>query len=227
MSKLVLRLKPLPVVLPKAAKYIIIRHCFKLKTSDEHWNKLNEYKHFKPHDTPLSKTGKEQAEILCKLMKYQNINRIISSPYRRCVETVLPMARQFQKKICIEPGLSETAKSQEHINGFETNDVLKLDYGSSFFEDSYDSFVKPLELRTVEDKTHSIERATKTIIKISDKFKTDNQHALVICTHSTPCGAIMKELLGETVYFRFGSVSFVYDTRPGKISYSLLNTLED
>ena len=42
---------------------------------------------------PLSKKGRRQAEGLVKSLAAIPLERILSSPYRRCVETVEPLAR--------------------------------------------------------------------------------------------------------------------------------------
>jgi phosphohistidine phosphatase SixA len=42
---------------------------------------------------PLSKKGRRQAEGLVKSLAAIPLERVLSSPYRRCVETVAPLAR--------------------------------------------------------------------------------------------------------------------------------------
>ena len=42
---------------------------------------------------PLTKSGRRQAEGLVELLKDRPIDRILSSPYVRCVETVEPLAK--------------------------------------------------------------------------------------------------------------------------------------
>jgi broad specificity phosphatase PhoE len=50
---------------------------------------------------PLTKSGREQAEGLAELLKTEPIDRILSSPYVRCLQTVEPLAAR--RKLPIEP----------------------------------------------------------------------------------------------------------------------------
>jgi 8-oxo-dGTP diphosphatase len=43
---------------------------------------------------PLTKEGRRKAEALAALLRGAPIARIVCSPYRRCVETVAPLARR-------------------------------------------------------------------------------------------------------------------------------------
>jgi broad specificity phosphatase PhoE len=50
---------------------------------------------------PLTKSGREQAAALVELLKNEPIDRILSSPYVRCLQTVEPLAAR--RKLPIEP----------------------------------------------------------------------------------------------------------------------------
>jgi 8-oxo-dGTP diphosphatase len=50
---------------------------------------------------PLTKSGRHQAEALAELLKNEPIDRILSSPYVRCLQTVEPLAAR--RKLPIEP----------------------------------------------------------------------------------------------------------------------------
>jgi broad specificity phosphatase PhoE len=50
---------------------------------------------------PLTKSGRQQAEALAELLKNEPIDRILSSPYVRCLQTVEPLAAR--RKLPIEP----------------------------------------------------------------------------------------------------------------------------
>jgi len=50
---------------------------------------------------PLTKSGRQQAEALAELLKTEPIDRILSSPYVRCLQTVEPLAAR--RKLPIEP----------------------------------------------------------------------------------------------------------------------------
>ena len=50
---------------------------------------------------PLTKSGRQQAEALAELLKNEPVDRILSSPYVRCLQPVEPLAAR--RKLPIEP----------------------------------------------------------------------------------------------------------------------------
>jgi 8-oxo-dGTP diphosphatase len=64
---------------------------------------------------PLTKSGREQAAAMAELLKDEPIDRILSSPYVRCLQTVEPLAAR--RKLPIEPrkDLEEGAGGQSVI----------------------------------------------------------------------------------------------------------------
>jgi phosphohistidine phosphatase SixA len=50
---------------------------------------------------PLTKSGRQRAEALADLLKNEPLDRILSSPYVRCLQTVEPLAAR--RKLPIEP----------------------------------------------------------------------------------------------------------------------------
>ncbi|MEO6798112.1 MAG: phosphoglycerate mutase family protein [Candidatus Dormibacter sp.] len=58
---------------------------------------------------PLSPAGERQALALVDLLKDAGIQAVLSSPYRRCIQTVEPVARQFGLSVEPEGSLAEGA----------------------------------------------------------------------------------------------------------------------
>ncbi|MBJ7599254.1 phosphoglycerate mutase family protein [Candidatus Nephthysia bennettiae] len=58
---------------------------------------------------PLSKKGRRQAEGLVRSLASIPVERVLSSPYRRCVETVEPLARARGLRIEESEALAEGA----------------------------------------------------------------------------------------------------------------------
>jgi phosphohistidine phosphatase SixA len=56
---------------------------------------------------PLSKGGRDQAENLMRTLAERPIRRILSSPYRRCVETVQPLASKLGLRVEEHDALAE------------------------------------------------------------------------------------------------------------------------
>ncbi|HZD22569.1 MAG TPA: histidine phosphatase family protein, partial [Acidimicrobiia bacterium] len=56
---------------------------------------------------PITKKGKRQAAALTEYLEGRDIERIYSSPYTRCVETVEPLAKAIGAKVIEENALAE------------------------------------------------------------------------------------------------------------------------
>jgi 8-oxo-dGTP diphosphatase len=61
---------------------------------------------------PISRAGRDEARKLVKTLRDYPIERIISSPYDRCIQSVLPLAHE--RGVGVEPhsALAEGAKSR-------------------------------------------------------------------------------------------------------------------
>jgi len=64
---------------------------------------------------PLSKSGREQAEGIKRILAERPVRRILSSPYTRCVETVQPLARKLGVPVEPIPALAEGGKIREVV----------------------------------------------------------------------------------------------------------------
>ncbi|HEX5079994.1 MAG TPA: histidine phosphatase family protein [Geminicoccaceae bacterium] len=58
-------------------------------------------------DPPLTGAGRAQAEELAELMAAEGVARLISSPYRRALETASIIARRLDLAIAVEPLVRE------------------------------------------------------------------------------------------------------------------------
>lgn len=56
-------------------------------------------------DRPLTRSGRLQAEALSKGMEGEPIQHVLSSPYRRCLETVTPLAQRLGVLVEHSPAL--------------------------------------------------------------------------------------------------------------------------
>lgn len=84
---------------------IVLRHC------QSEFNRLFTETRKDPGipDPPLSTTGKQQAEALIPQLVGQKIRRIIVSPYRRALQTAMPIARALGVTPLINPLIRERA----------------------------------------------------------------------------------------------------------------------
>ncbi|MEX1038682.1 MAG: NUDIX hydrolase [Acidimicrobiia bacterium] len=58
-------------------------------------------------ERPLTKKGKAQAQVIAESLREREIERIITSPYKRCVQTVEPLAKMIGAEVEISEALAE------------------------------------------------------------------------------------------------------------------------
>ena len=58
-------------------------------------------------ERPITKKGRRQADAIAKSLKKSGIERIVSSPYERCIQSVKPLAKAIGAKIEVEEALAE------------------------------------------------------------------------------------------------------------------------
>jgi 8-oxo-dGTP diphosphatase len=58
-------------------------------------------------ERPLSKKGKAQAIAIAEALREREIERIVTSPYKRCVQTVEPLAKMIGARVEISDALAE------------------------------------------------------------------------------------------------------------------------
>jgi 8-oxo-dGTP diphosphatase len=83
---------------------LLIRHAWAGKRSD--WDGDDRRR-------PLDERGRRQADELVGLLASYELDRILSSPYDRCVQTVVPIARVRGLRIELREELSEERHDDE------------------------------------------------------------------------------------------------------------------
>jgi 8-oxo-dGTP diphosphatase len=58
-------------------------------------------------ERPITKKGRRQADAIAKSLEKAGIERIVSSPYKRCIQSVKPLAKAIGAKVEIEEALAE------------------------------------------------------------------------------------------------------------------------
>jgi 2,3-bisphosphoglycerate-dependent phosphoglycerate mutase len=89
-------------------------------------------------DAPLTADGQQQAERLAELLAERGIDRIMSSPYRRAVATIAPLARRLGLPVATDARLVERVLSATPLPDWEdrlrvafTDPDLRLPGGES------------------------------------------------------------------------------------------------
>jgi len=67
------------------------------------------------HLRPLSKKGRRQADGIMRVLAEHNIERVLSSPFIRCVETVRPLADKLGLEVELSDALAEGAKTKDVV----------------------------------------------------------------------------------------------------------------
>ena len=70
-------------------------------------------------DWPLSVQGREQADALVPILQPLSIDRVVTSPYRRAVQTVAPFARQHDVTLHSDERLRERRLTDEWLDDHE------------------------------------------------------------------------------------------------------------
>ena len=65
------------------------------------------------HDRPLDEAGLGQAAELTEWLRHEDVTRIVSSPYRRCVQTVQPLADLLGVPVELCDAVAETAAIEQ------------------------------------------------------------------------------------------------------------------
>ncbi|WP_326584011.1 histidine phosphatase family protein [Bacillus ndiopicus] len=141
-------------------KVYIIRHC---EAEGQHM------------DAPLTEKGYNQAGELCNFFANLNIERIITSPYKRARESIQPFANFSHIEIEHDNRLSERVLSNQNLpDWFEK---LKLTF-------------QDMELK-LEGGESSYEAMSRIIEVIEEAFHSKNNH-IVIVTHGNLLSLLLK-----------------------------------
>lgn len=69
---------------------------------------------------PLSERGFTDAEQVAKLLKNENIDIVLSSPYNRALQTVEGVAKQINTEIILDEGFKERKLAEASVEDFDT-----------------------------------------------------------------------------------------------------------
>ncbi|WP_407272793.1 histidine phosphatase family protein [Radiobacillus sp. PE A8.2] len=153
-------------------RLVMIRHC----------NAEGQHK-----DSPLTKDGVTQAQQLAKYIDEHalSINRIISSPYLRAIESIKPYAEKNDITIEIDHRLQERMLSE-----------LPIDDWLEVLEESFDNL--DFRLPGGESSNDAFERANEVV---QEAISDTNNETIAIVTHGNLL-AIMLKQFGDDVGFK-------------------------
>jgi len=123
----------------------------------------------RPHDTPLSQRGIQQAEETAQLLTNEKIDVIFASPFYRTLETANIIAQKLNKKVNIEFGFLEWL-NPSWFKSFP--ELMSIEEASEVFptiNKNYVSFTMP---KYPEDErgANVYERVKSTLMKIQEHY---------------------------------------------------------
>lgn len=170
---------------------------------------------------PLSERGIEDAKLTTNLLKELDINLVISSPYKRAIQTVEGIAEYIGKEIELNDGFRERLLSEHPIADFDKA-IAKVWTDFDF------------SLEGGESNYIAQKRGVEATLQVLDRFKGQN---IVIGTHGNIQVLIMnyfdqqydvhfwEQLAMPDIYkLTFNKKSLVQVSRIKKDELSLSNT---
>jgi broad specificity phosphatase PhoE len=153
----------------------LVRHAHRLDFIQPEWFDTAVY----PFDPPLSEQGQVEANALAEHLSQAKIDRIVTSPFLRTIQTAAPLARTLELPIQLEWGLCEWLCADWTPSLPTTTPVsdLKVDYPIDLFYQSigipvYPEIPKDLSLRTSTIAQRLLKSNYENIVAIGHKNAT-------------------------------------------------------
>lgn len=167
---------------------------------------------------PLTKKGIENSNLLVKILKTCNINKIYCSPFIRTLQTVDPFNREVGMKINIEYGLEEI--NHEDIIPKKAAGIHLPEYLAEIFNynPEYKSFIQPEQI-VYPEKTCHLEKRIKRFLRqlITEHTDMSDSSNILLVTHQGACTTILKVIAKslnkdiDSEKYDKGKLSLIYD----------------
>lgn len=134
-------------------------------------------------DSPLTKSGIRQAQVFAAFLEKTgyDINRVISSPYLRAIESIKPYAQNQKLTIEVDERLQERVLSEEPVDDWM--DVLEESFSDLNFR-----------LPGGESSNDALQRVRNLLEEI---YNDEDYHNVVLVTHGNLLAIILKEFQAD------------------------------
>ncbi len=140
---------------------------------------------------PLTQDGLENAKKLVEKLEKEKIDLIISSPFIRTLQTILPYAKKANIEINIEYGLSEIHHQDiipKKAVGISMPEYILTSFN---YNPKYKSILQHDQIKYPENIKHVRDRIKKVLHSIiANNYNTDNRILLV--THQSLCNSVLE-----------------------------------
>ena len=164
----------------------LIRHAHRLDFIEPDWFNDALY----PYDPPLSEEGCDRADALIAAFDRIPIERILTSPFLRTIQTAAPLARQRDLPIRLEWGLCEWLCEDWTSELPKTTPVDELLQNYPNIDATYRSLVLPCYPETIGE-------LDARLYNIAYKITQNNYQHLLAIAHKGSVVGIAAALTGE------------------------------
>jgi 2,3-bisphosphoglycerate-dependent phosphoglycerate mutase len=172
----------------------------------------------RPHDPPLHADGRRHALRLAHKLKREGIDRIVSSPQQRALDTAAPLARMLGLRTEVFEGLAEIDRHTDRYRSVETMRAEEPERWDEFVASPVRFFGRdPAEFRA------DVARAYRAIVEEPGGTR------IAVFTHGMTTKTILSVVLGQadTRYTQFsiahGSVTRLSGTTLSAMRIDSLN----
>ena len=167
--------------------------------------------------SPLTEKGLINAKNLVPILTKCKINYIISSPFIRTLQTILPYSKKHNININIEYSLSEL--HHENLISKQAYGVSLPTYLEKFFNNNknYKTLINPTDIVYPETMEH-IDKRLKIFLKYLFSTYHNTNYNIVLVTHQALCNVLIKIIskyksINESLLTTYpkGKLCLVYD----------------
>lgn len=184
---------------PEKTTIYVMRHGHREDMKDRHWRQTAD----RPHDPPLSSFGNCQVrDVVQRQLGNVQIDRVVSSPFIRCIETAAWAAQQTGNSvICREEGIGEWVIPDlcpkgrvDTLTNQQLQEFLQQKFENLRICETYQSIGKRGQLKPDWKRCEPRGRLMQFIFKISRRYPHER---ILFVTHGDGLSEILSHIYPE------------------------------